>query len=153
MCDYSLKTFPNRLARDGEELLAHRFPSGCTGFISTEDLPAGRAVPAGRWSSFKAWLFPRRHYGPAAVCVPPGSVLVLDNIASELRFHFDLAATEEAIFVHLGAGEFSHRDGLQFRNGKAMLLQLLPDGQRALVRVGMQERVPSEALAPEEAYA
>jgi len=34
MCDCSLHTFRNRIAHDGEQLVAHRFWSGCIGFIS-----------------------------------------------------------------------------------------------------------------------
>ena len=37
MCDYSLMMVPNRLAIEGEELVAHRFQSGTTGFVSHSD--------------------------------------------------------------------------------------------------------------------
>ena len=38
MCDYSLMAIPNRLAEEGESLVAHRFPTGSVGFASPEDL-------------------------------------------------------------------------------------------------------------------
>ena len=38
MCDYSLMAVPNRLAREGEELVAHRFPTGSLGLASPSDL-------------------------------------------------------------------------------------------------------------------
>ena len=37
MCDYSLMMVPNRLAIEGEELVAHSFQSGTTGFVSSPD--------------------------------------------------------------------------------------------------------------------
>src|ERR1035438_785449 len=38
MCDYSLYEFPNRLAREGEELVTYRFPSGSMGLASPVEL-------------------------------------------------------------------------------------------------------------------
>ena len=38
MCDYSLMAVPNRLAKEGEELVSHRFPTGSVGFASPGDL-------------------------------------------------------------------------------------------------------------------
>ena len=38
MCDYSLHTYPNRLAADGEELVVHRFGAGSLGLASPADL-------------------------------------------------------------------------------------------------------------------
>ncbi len=37
MCDYSLMTVPNRLAREGEKLIFHRFPTGSMGLASQSD--------------------------------------------------------------------------------------------------------------------
>ena len=37
MCDYSLMMIPNRLAIEGEELVAHRFQNGSTGMLSCGD--------------------------------------------------------------------------------------------------------------------
>ena len=38
MCDYSLHTYPNRLAADGEDLVVHRFGAGSLGLASPADL-------------------------------------------------------------------------------------------------------------------
>ena len=38
MCDYSLMSLPNLLARQGEELVVYRFPCGAMGLASPSDL-------------------------------------------------------------------------------------------------------------------
>ena len=38
MCDYSLHGLPNRLAEEGEELVAHRFITGAIGLTSPAEL-------------------------------------------------------------------------------------------------------------------
>src|SRR5689334_4379775 len=38
MCDYSLFAIPNRLAKEQENLVAHRFPTGSMGLASPMDL-------------------------------------------------------------------------------------------------------------------
>ena len=42
MCDYSLMSIPNRLAREGEELIVHRFACGAMGLASPVDLQPDR---------------------------------------------------------------------------------------------------------------
>jgi hypothetical protein len=44
MCDYSLMGIPNRLAEEGEDLVAHRFPTGSVGFASPRDLWINRSA-------------------------------------------------------------------------------------------------------------
>lgn len=136
MCDYSLYTFSNRLARDGEELVASRFPSGCIGFIGISDAPMreSRRTRCGlSWPQLKPWFFPRSNDGPVAVCVPPGTEMRLVAIDPELRLRLGLDETEDANFIQTSAEAFAYRDGLQFRNGRRILLQELPEGQRAFV--------------------
>lgn len=137
MCDYSLFGFPNRLARDGEELVAHRFSSGCIGFIGIADASERanhRTLLGTNWPQLKAWFFPRKHDGPAAVCIPPGTEIRLVSLDPTLRMRLGLAETGDAIFIQVSAEDFAYRDGLRFRNGRSILLQQLPEGQRALVR-------------------
>jgi hypothetical protein len=153
MCDYSLTSVPNRSARDGEELVACRFPSGCVGFIGAESLPDDHMSNGGGLRGLKAWLRPRRRSGGAAVCILPGSTLVLLDVDPLLRLEFGLAAAEETVFTRLSPAEFSYRDGLRFRNGKEVTLQRLSEGQRAVVRLRATEQRPIEATTPEEAYA
>jgi hypothetical protein len=136
MCDYSLYVFPNRLARDGEELVAYRFASGCIGFVSASDIsePENRTAWLGRsWPQLKTWFFPRQHDGPTAVCIPPGAQLRLERIERELRLRLGLEETEQAVFIHVTANEFSYRDGLRLRHAQQILLQELPPGQHARV--------------------
>lgn len=136
MCDYSLYLFPNRLSRDGEALIAHRFSSGCIGFISVADISERenrRTWLGTNWLQLKPWFFPRRHDGPAAVCIPPGTRLRVPLLDLGLRERLGLEETEDAIFVQVSAEAFAYRDGLQFRKGKRILLQELPAGQRVLV--------------------
>ena len=157
MCDYSLYAFPNRLARDGEELIAYRFSSGCTGFIGAAEIlePQIRTTWLGRsWPQLKTWFLPRRHDGPEAVCIPPGAQLALEAVEGELRRQLDLEESEPAVFSQVTANEFSYRDGLRFRNGRQILLQRIPPGQRVRVisTAGLQdenaEPVFAEVSAP-----
>lgn len=43
MCDYSLMVVRNRLAIEGEELVAHGFQSGTTGLVSCSDFKIWQA--------------------------------------------------------------------------------------------------------------
>src|SRR5438270_9034558 len=84
MCDYSLMAVPNRLAREGEELVAHRFPTGSLGLAAPDDLKklAGPAAPARRtwWNAVKEFLNPPKMEPVPAVCIPPGARLELRDI-------------------------------------------------------------------------
>jgi hypothetical protein len=57
MCDYSLMSIPNRLAREGDELVVHRFETGAIGLAAACDLRSSPSEPAGRprtfWSAVK----------------------------------------------------------------------------------------------------
>ena len=46
MCEYSLMSFPNRLAHAGEDLIVHRFSSGSMGLASPYDLAADPVRPS-----------------------------------------------------------------------------------------------------------
>jgi hypothetical protein len=116
MCDYSLAGIPNRLAVDGEQLVACRFSTRSMGLTSRD---------ASLWRSwFKQ---------TPAVCVPPGSRLLLRDIPKDLQRQFDVQATEEVTFVQLSAEAYQYRDAVRFRNGREVLLQRLKCGQRVRV--------------------
>jgi hypothetical protein len=75
MCDYSLQGLPNRLAAEGEELVAHRFLTSTIGFASPQELQAIASARtaqrrSGFWSAIKDLL--RVEWGPpaTAVCIP-----------------------------------------------------------------------------------
>src|ERR1017187_1728005 len=66
MCDYSLYEFPNRLAREGEELVTYRFPLGSLGLVSPVELKNAHrkaSVKRIRWTV--RTLFERSSYPPA----------------------------------------------------------------------------------------
>ena len=84
MCDYSLYEFPNRLAREGEELVTYRFPSGSLGLVSPVELENARSKESAqdRPSGNGFWGAVTNHfdlsqYRPSgrpsvcAICVPP----------------------------------------------------------------------------------
>jgi hypothetical protein len=118
MCDYSLVSVPNRLAVEGEQLVACRFSTGSMGLKSRD---------ASLW---RLWF---KQATAVCVCVPPGARLLLRDIPMDLQRQFDVQATEEVTFVQLSAEAYRHRDAVRFRNGREVLLQRLTCGQRVKV--------------------
>src|SRR5437762_3662635 len=119
MCDYSLAGVPNRLAVEGEELVVHRFSTGALGLASPNtSLARG-------WFS-KVWS---ARVTPA-VCVPPGTRLLLRDIPAELQNALRVGAAEEVTFVQQSAEAYQYRDAARFQNGREILLQQLRCGQR-----------------------
>ena len=113
MCDYSLAGVPNRLAVEGELLVAHRFPTGSVGLAS----PCSKLLSK----------------GTPAVCIPPGARLRLRDIPEALQLRLGLNATEEVTFVQLSAEAYQYRDAVRFQNGREILLQRLGCGQQVEV--------------------
>jgi hypothetical protein len=118
MCDYSLASAPNRLAVEGEQLVAYRFSTGSMGLKSRD---------ASLW---RLWF---KQTGAICVCVPPGARLLLRDISANLQRELDVQATEEVTFVQLSAEAYRYRDAVRFRNGREVLLQRLKCGQRVNV--------------------
>ena len=116
MCDYSLAGIPNRLAVEGEQLVAYRFSTGAMGLTSPD------ASRRRFWSK-----------QTPAVCVPPGACLLMRDIPKDLQQQCEVHATEEVIFVQLSAEAYQYRDAVRFRNGREVLLQLLRCGQHVEV--------------------
>lgn len=138
MCDYSLFQFPNRLARDGEELIAYQFSSGCLGFVSAAEFGRTKLNPGSawferNWPGLKSWFLPRLKSRETAVCIAPGSCLRLSPVAVRLRERYGLGCTEQAVFMQKGAEEFTYRDALRFESGLELSLQSLIPGQRVHV--------------------
>ena len=137
MCDYSLMSVPNRLAKEGEELVVHRFHTGALGL-------AAPCPSAWRWWSAKQI---------PAVCVPPGARLLLRDIPRSLRKQCDVGMTEEVTFVQLSATAFQFRDAVRFRNGQEILLQKLTEGIRVdVLALSSGEREHEEHRRLEEEY-
>ena len=137
MCDYSLMAIPNRLAEEGESLVAHRFPTGSVGFASPEDLCKTvqwqGARPPGFWSALKNFFSPPKTNSVAAVCVPPGARLMLQDIPTRLRHDLGVDAVEEVTFTQRDPAAYTYRDAIRFANNQEILLQELGEGQQVKV--------------------
>ena len=112
MCDYSLMGLPTRLAAEREELVVHRFPTGTIGLASPLDLTGRRTDEA------------------PAVCIPPGTRLLLRDIPILLRCKLKVDGEEEVTFTQITAAANSHRDAVRFGDGREVRLQELTVGQR-----------------------
>jgi len=121
MCDYSLMAVPNRLAREGEELVVHRFNTGSIGFASREDLglvAAAKAVPKSFWAHVKDFFSQQVSEPVCAVCIPPGARLEL----------YGLGPIEQVTFTQTSGSVNTHRDAVRFANGRVQHLQGLSEG-------------------------
>jgi len=135
MCDYSLMAVPNRLAQEGEDLVAHRFPTGSLGLASPEDLkPTPKAAGRrGFWRAMQEFLNPSKGKPVCAVCIPPGARLRLQDIPARLQHEFGIGPEEEVTFTQISASAHSYRDAVRFRSGREIRLQELREGQRVKV--------------------
>jgi len=137
MCDYSLMAMPNRLAREGELLVSHRFPTGSLGLASPADLK--RACPPqpltrkSWWRRTMEFFDPPRTDPAPAVCIPPGARLELQDIPVRLQQELEVGPVEIVTFTQITAAVNSYRDAVQFSNGRRTRLQELREGQRVRV--------------------
>lgn len=104
MCDYSLEMYQSRPAREGEEYISNRFPSGSVGFVVFGDQSV-------------------------AICMACDSELKLSHIPMSVRTMADIGESEIATFTQID-GPW-HRDGVRFRNGNVVTLQKLGPGVTA----------------------
>jgi len=153
MCDYSLMNVPNRLAREGEELVTHRFTTGSIGLASHLDLQPDldQPVPLKRtfWSSMKALLNPPAVKPVPAICVPPGARLLLRDISEQLQRETCVGPVEEVTFTQISAASHAYHDAVRFPNGHEILLQRLSEGQRVQV-MSLGPDAQSDDTVPEE---
>jgi len=137
MCDYSLHGLPNRLAKEGEDLVAHRFPTGAIGLTSPAELcrmaDSTRPQKKGLWSLIKSAFVPPGMPEIPAVCVPPGAKLRMLDIPANLQTELGVSAREEVVFTQTGLSPHTYHDAVRFSNGRQILLQLLREGQRVQV--------------------
>ena len=143
MCDYSLQTVPNRLAREGEDLVTHRFDSGSIGLASPVDLLLDRESKRTFWAALKAFFGWADTPPVPAVCIPPGTALLLKDIPKRLQRELGVTAAEIVVSTHCETAP-AHRDSVRFRNGGEILLQRLATGQR--VRVLAFNRNPEDGV-------
>jgi hypothetical protein len=156
MCDYSLMAVPNRLAREGEELVAHRFPTGSLGLASPDDIKrvADPPAPAQRsfWCAVKDFFNPPKTEPVPAVCIPPGARLKLHDIPARLQHDMGVGPVEDVTFTQLTAAVNSYRDAVRFPNGREVRLQELREGQRVTVLdLSAAEELDLERLREERA--
>jgi hypothetical protein len=135
MCDYSLYVTENRLAKDGEQLVLHRFSTGSLGFASVRDLEQERAKTGktGFWTALKESLLCQTTEGVPAICIPPGARLLLTDIPQKVQESFQIGPSETVVFTEISSRSYSYRDALQFSNGTQVLLQDLAEGIHAEV--------------------
>jgi len=69
----------------------------------------------------------------AAVCIPPGARLILQDIPIWLQCDLNVGPAEEVTFTQLTTSENTYRDAIRFNNGQQILLQWLHEGQRVKV--------------------
>lgn len=134
MCDYSLMGVPNRLAREGETLIVHRFGTGTLGLACPSDLTQNRAPRRSEkrtfWAVLKEFLHPPERKPVAAVCVPPGASLMLRDIPANIQRKLGVGSDEPVIFTQLSARPDEYRDAVRFNCGRELRLQELHEGQR-----------------------
>lgn len=140
MCDYSLACVPNRLAQAGEELVIRKFCTGALGLASIVDITKRREEERrmSLWSRFKRFCgVPFSPYlldqQIPAVCIPPGTSLLLRDLRPKLQREYRCAEVEEVVFTETSADAYAFRDAVLFRNGAQVLLQRLKAGQRVRV--------------------
>lgn len=154
MCDYSLYAIPNRLAEDGEQVVLYRFGSGTIGFASTTDVRQRELTThtgwPGVWASIKSMLSPRKCPGVPAVCMPPGTRLMVTEIPKDLKAKACVRPGDTVVFTEISSQSYSYRDALLLPNGTCVLLQELPEGMQAVVISTALET--SESPIPAEVY-
>ena len=157
MCDYSLEAYQSRLAREGEALAVHRFPTSTVGLISAEDFDRiHRPREARRLAGIRDFLrgAPRRIVSLCAVCTPPGARLKVSGFTPELQASMGIGGTEEVIFTQKSFEANRHRDAVQFGNGQVLSLQLLQEGQGVQVlSLGGEDGVEDVQEAESAVYA
>ncbi len=131
MCDYSLMGIPNRLAREGEDLVLHEFRTGSRGL--TPSVTNTDAHMRRESFGMVKRLFGKLEPEEVAVCIPPGARLLLSDIAEDVQNSLAVGASEEVTFTQLTATANAYRDAVRFANGHEILLQRLNEGQRVRV--------------------
>jgi len=152
MCDYSLFAIPNRLAKESEDLVAHRFPTGSMGLASPVDLRkcAEQRQDKGKrgvWSAIKSFFTMPKMEPVPAVCIPPGARLRLADIPVRLQQELGVKEQEDVVFTQTSATVNTYRDAVRFSNGRELNLQELREGQRVRVTsLALAEPMPERVI-------
>ena len=105
MCEFSLQFFSNREAREGEQLILKKFPTGTKGLIS-----------------------PFEEFNAPVVCLKPKTKVFLQRIPRNLQEQLGVGPKSEATFAKLHFEHVDYHDGFIFPNGKEILIQDLDLG-------------------------
>jgi hypothetical protein len=135
MCDYSLGGIPNRLAVEGEELEVHRFRTGAMGMASPADLHAAKPEMEHHtlWERIKAFVLGPPQRVALAVCIPPGTRLLLQSVPNRTEREFRMHQGDSVIFTQTSLWENTFRDALQLPDGRVVSLQDLREGMRVVL--------------------
>lgn len=138
MCDYSLHLSPTRLAKEGEQLVVHRFPGGSLGMASPAEVQPVEihrkptCPRAWTWAGIAHYFRQLNKDAPvvAAVCVPPGARLIAQDIPAAMQKELRVSSEERVVFDQMTADAYAYRDCIRFENGRRVSLQSLRPGQR-----------------------
>ncbi len=119
MCDYSLEHYNSRPAQQGETYETRRFPSGSIGFV----VPGEASI---------------------AICMSCDTRIRLENLPASLVEKLAVGTAALVTFTRLETS--TYRDGVRFDNGRAVTLQELGSGVRAMVEDALVS--PEPALMP-----
>jgi len=166
--DYSITKLRNRLAVEGEELIAHRFQNGMTRMVDRADFERWQRARADGensrpptrhgWQSLKQYVVGfLTYYGfvddasrkadePGPVVAIPSEALVrVFGLPLEWQEQHQLAACEDALFIEFSPPWGVAGRGLCFGNGVVIPLRLLEEGQR----IKVLRRSWADSLEPE----
>jgi len=147
------------LAVEGEQLVVYRFLTGSLGLAAQLDPePASPPwdQPRNLWARLKLFFNPPSHCSVPAVCIPPGSRLVVEDIPAYLQQSLGVGPIELVTFTQIttpgGSSRLdaagSYRDAVRFKNGREVRLQELPEGQR----VWVMDLCGAEASEPKRTF-
>jgi hypothetical protein len=157
MCDYSLFAIPNRLAREQEDLVAHRFPTGSMGLASPVDLrrcaeQRKDRSRGGVWATIKGFFTMPKLDPVPAVCIPPGASLRVQDMPARLQQELAVKEEEDVVFTQTSASVNTYRDAVRFSNGRELNLQELHEGQRVRVlSLALAEPMPERVIEEPQA--
>ena len=132
MCDCALMGVPNRMAVEGEQLVVHRFRTGSLGLAAPDSTNPPKRRPHSFWVRLKLFFTPEQRDSVRAVCMPPGALLVVEDIPEYLHLAIGVGEIELVTFTRVKAPD-AYRDAVRFKNGHAVRLQELHEGQRMWV--------------------
>lgn len=134
MCDYSLHGIRNRLGVEGEKVVLTKFHTGTKGFTPCPVAGTTETKPTPSWRNFWGMFVPRvQQECSLAVCMPEGAILHVGNFSPYHQRLWNIQKAERLKFVQLSLEANTHRDGVQFPDGRCISLQELPIGLRATV--------------------